>query len=148
MTTFVMTREWIDELDAARQILHSHLPISSAFSDELPLREATVVFVSIGDMIRGCVVPTNAVEDTDSSDPEPLLVDPTVDYSSKGSGFKQPTPTPTDPVDDSDPADGDNEAGEGDVNVPDDVNPYKDPDDQGSGTYDGVVPDYNPFGGY
>jgi len=65
MTTFSKSREWIDELDSARAVLHNNLPLSNAFVNSPSLQEATVVITSIGDMIRGSVVPiTEDLHDT------------------------------------------------------------------------------------
>lgn len=147
MTTFEMTREWIDELDAARHILHSHLPLSSAFSDELPLREAAVVFASIGDMIRGCVVPTSTVEGTESSDFQNLTIDSLDDYSREGSGGITPKPVPTETEGQSDNDNPDGGEGEDNVGEPDDQNPYQNSSQGGSGTSYNSVADYNPYTG-
>lgn len=70
---YAKPREWIDELDAARNVLHRNLPLTSAFSESTSLREATVAITSIGDMVRGSVVNNDYTLDVVST------VDPVTD---------------------------------------------------------------------
>jgi hypothetical protein len=61
-------REWIEELDAARNVMHANLPLTSAFSESKSLREATVAIISIGDMVRGSVVDSDYASDVVTTD--------------------------------------------------------------------------------